>query len=630
MMSAVENLGSQLNSSSLDNKIKSITFKNQKNKKSYLCRLDFNTAKTNIDIKFIEIKKDDNDDKIKKDYLWVGNLGGNKPQWHVTTDNLKYALNSLYVLSQKIGSETALKGKLSDIAGLYYNPGNPAYLKDADVNIVDKKYELKLNFTDEEKLLKQKDFYELVYKKFMDSTEEINGYYNEIVLYTIYIDGKSVAQDGDYRKMLIDSVNININDEGGFYDGTCFICGQDTKVTFNTKKFQFKYYNTDKVSFSSDLDVKNFKKNFSICLNCYNNIINGENYIFKYLNTSIGGIPVLIIPEPVPFNNNFQLDIEKVFKITNTLITKNNEIIRVEDQATEVGSYINLMFYRKSNNYFKIIDFIPEIPEARVIKISRCMYNTSSEFRKAFFEFRDLNINDLYKTVHLKVLKKDPENVKEALRILIDLFKLKPLDKNHIMKIYLNKIRNYYYDNKTAYSMNIIRMYAYIKFLENINLIEFNKNNKITGEIEMEDEKMESSLDFMKSIKPSEEGESLFYIGYAIRYVDMILFKNNIRSNPMLEKINYQGMGFKEVEKLMNQIDEKIKQYGIFNKDMSYAMYKAHSIMAKYSFDKSKWPLDDVTNVFLIMTGYSIEDEFRMEKNNNRDNGIKVSENGGE
>ena len=74
----------------------------------------------------------------------------------------------------------------------------------------------------------------------------------------------------------------------------------------------------------------------------------------------------------------------------------------------------------------------------------------------------------------------------------------------------------------------------------------------------------------------------------------------------MLEKINYQGMNFNALEKLVNQIDEKISQYDVYGKNIGYALYMVHSTMSKYSLDSGKWPVNNVSNVFLIMTGYTV------------------------
>lgn len=171
--------------------------------------------------------------------------------------------------------------------------------------------------------------------------------------------------------------------------------------------------------------------------------------------------------------------------------------------------------------------------------------------------------------------------------------------------------------------MYILQKYAYIEFLEKIDLTKENK--KITGDNDMDSEignkTLDSGLNFIKNMNLPEESEGLFCIGYAIRYIGMILFKKKINNNPLLEKINYQGMNFRAVEKLMNQIDEKVKQYDIYGEEIAYVLYKAHFVLSKYTLVSSKWPINDAENVFLIMTGYSIENQFIFGKNKKTDNG---------
>jgi CRISPR-associated protein Csh1 len=68
---------------------------------------------------------------------------------------------------------------------------------------------------------------------------------------------------------MLDSREIK---EDEYYDGICSLCGSIGKVTANTKELKFKYYNTDKSSFASNMNGSYFKKNLSLCSNCYNNL----------------------------------------------------------------------------------------------------------------------------------------------------------------------------------------------------------------------------------------------------------------------------------------------------------------------------------------------------------------------
>ena len=110
--------------------------------------------------------------------------------------------------------------------------------------------------------------------------------------------------------------------------------------------------------------MSNFSKNFSICSECYQKIINAENYVSKNLKSYLGNSSIMIIPENIPFSH-INLDIERIFKLTNSIIKANaKELVDIAYTTNSTNSYIlNIMFYQQSNNFFKIINIIPEIPE---------------------------------------------------------------------------------------------------------------------------------------------------------------------------------------------------------------------------------------------------------------------------
>jgi CRISPR-associated protein Csh1 len=275
------------------------------------------------------------------------------------------------------------------------------------------------------------------------------------------------------------------------------------------------------------------------------------------------------------------------------------------------------MFYQQSNNFFKIINIIPEIPESRILNIVRNLNQVHNEFKQMFPSLENLlniNIQEFYKTM---VFSSSEKKYKEALGIIVDLFKFQKIEEIKILKLYLDGISNYYHKNGRIYENEIILMNAYIKFLMKIGLLIYRReNNHITvGEEDMKED------EFIENAEYTDEQKSLFWIGYAIKKIGNVQFMNHITSNPILEKINYQGMNFNALEKLVNQIDEKIKQYGVYGKDMRYALFMVHSIMSKYSLNSSKWPINDVSNVFLIMTGYSVTYQLGITNKEEIDNG---------
>ncbi len=597
MISALESLGSQLNFNTLANKIIPIRLKKGD---SYICEFNFYTNENKIDI-IIKKISNENLEELTNKYCWVGNLKGSSPQWHITSDTLSYVLNSLPILLEKVNDNSNLKIKLDNIVKQYYvNLNKKTYFNISGV---------KITFMDKEDTItsqliqdfnSKKELNKFIIDKFVIQTDNLNSYFKDICLYTISIDDNLLSEDDEYIKILTDSMSPS---DDNYSAGRCSICGKEGNVTDDTSKFSFKYYNKDKISFASDMS--NFSKNFSICNECYQKIINAENYVSKNLKSYLGNSSIMIIPERIPFSHfNLDLDIELIFKLTNSIIKANaKELVDIASITNPTNSYIlNIMFYQQSNNFFKIINIIPEIPEYRILKIMQNLNKVYEEFYDMFpysDNWLNLNIQGFYRTM---ILSSSERKHKEAMNAVIDLFKFNKVEENKILKLYLEGIASYYHKNGRICEIEVILMNSYLKFLKEIGILSIKRENNYikVGENYMKED------EFIENMGYSDEQESLFWIGYAIRNIGIVQFLNKITSNPMLEKINYQGMDFNALEKLVNQIDEKTKQYDIYGKDMGYALFKIHSIMSKYSLDGKKWPINDVSNVFLIMTGYSV------------------------
>lgn len=148
MISALESLGSQLNFNMLANKITSIRLKKGD---SYSCELNFRTNKNDLNVIIKKISDEDIAELASK-YLWVGNLKGSSPQWHITSDKLSYVLNSLPILLEKINDDTKLKIKLENIVKQYYvNINKKVYFNITSIKIsfMNKEYNITSQFVED-------------------------------------------------------------------------------------------------------------------------------------------------------------------------------------------------------------------------------------------------------------------------------------------------------------------------------------------------------------------------------------------------------------------------------------------------------------------------------------------------
>ncbi len=597
MINAIRELGFDISSDStgLESKIKPINF--GKKKEPVFCIINFDSKYKKISMEMHSLNSNISKNVAKK-YLWVGNLKGASPQWRSTSDTFMNILFSLPILYKRVKDEI-FKNKIEKIISIYYPDEKIIDLNNCEIDIMSQHYttnsdQFKMDL--KEKIKGKKLFIDKIVK----FTNNLNKYNKDIALFTISLDNELIICNSDYKNILQSSIGLDevMNDNPN--KGYCSICNKFTDVTDDTKKFEFKYYNRDKISFASNL--RKFQSNFNICESCYEYILSGENFIFENLKTYLGN-NVLIIPEKIIKIENIdeKLKIEKIFKITNSIINDNMNSIREIENVSKEEYIINLMFYEKINNSFKIYDIITGIPESRILLIAKKLTKTYNDFSLIYDE---TNIDQ--KTINLKsfigILKNgmDSANTSKIFLIIKKIFMLQHIEFKEVIAMFLGGIRRDYFKNNRVYPNNILNMNSYLKFLANLEVIEhFNEKHDIKGDINMENNSLFDEMGYSK------EEAGLFSIGYVLRKIEKIQYVYNITGHPLLEKLNFNGMNFKSLERFMLHLDEKIRQYNINSSDILNELYNSHSILSKYSSRKEDWPIDDITNVFIIMTGYS-------------------------
>lgn len=580
MISAIKSIGERISSAGVisDDVYSDIKFIDKK--ENYIAIVNFSSNDKLINIKVEPINDKYSIKTLSKEYLWIGNLKANTPQWHATTDKICYLFEAIPILYKK---DFVMLKPIVD--NYYYN--DKINFDNVYIKIYSQTYNINIKFNQDssKKKNKKKDYRAELIKQLKEQTSNLNGFYNNVMLYTISIDGKLLVEENEYKNMLLNSISV---DDLNYNDGVCSICGTKTDVTSDTKKLFFKYYNTDKHSFASN--IQDFSKSFQICKNCYSSLISGENYIKKNL-TSYIGYTILIIPEETPFVQK-NIDIEEAFKLVNSAINNNiNSIIDLQNNKLSINGpdeyFINIIFYVSSNSSFKIIDIITEIPISRIKEIDSALGYTIRNFSNLLQSSKYFNIDDFRRM--LAIYKK------ESLSMIKRIFTGTPIKKTELIKRFNEYNASQFFNkdkSKFVYN-NIIKQNAYIKFLQ--------KAKSIKEEINMESKEFEEKMGY-NSVE-----EALFNMGFAIGEIGKHLYASKeIDKNPLLGKINFQGMNFRSVFRLGNSIDEKIEQYDIYSKKLSNSLKIFHEILSKYIVNKDKWPLTDDENVFLIMTGYSI------------------------
>lgn len=636
MLSNIKEIGKMVrNYSNLDftfNLVKydeELIFDNKGNRK-FLLIIDFNIEKEQINLVRKEM-----DRKIFEEYLWVGNKIGSSPQDRLTTDNIKYLIfNSGY-------------GYGSSLLNIYENI-NDGELKE-NLKIIKNRFFIKLPIEKEKYFLdlkkientaeiiipefkngNEKDYLKKLEKLFSQKFSEIiekklGISEKDIALYSITINGKRASELVEYRKY-IEKTIIDENFQESF-EGICHVCGEKKELTYDTTKLPVKFYITNLITFSSGLEKIGFSKNFSLCKDCYKDIILGIKFIQNYLNTELARNDMWIIPGLFfsPFGKELK---ESWIKISTNFLKSTfslQEFIKFEEEIHKNleeykefeelidYSFVDILFYESSpgSQEFKIKEFIKDVHLRRVEKIKKNIKEVEDLGKEIFGDTRDwfIGLDDIYKLIPIR--KGKSSEYKKILNLYEAILLEYKLDKRILINYFVDLIKVYIFEKFSQYnikatkspdlemSFSLLKTNLLLKLFEKLNLIEGGEKVSEFWEILLD----EDIKNYILKMGYCEQESALFLLGYLIGEIGYEQVKGGDLNakKPILNKINFNGINSKNLINLSNEIFEKLDQYKIrgYNE-------KIFSVM-KSLMDKNikSWKLSDNENVYYILSGYA-------------------------
>ena len=110
-------------------------------------------------------------------------------------------------------------------------------------------------------------------------------------------------------------------------------------------------------------------------------------------------------------------------------------------------------------------------------------------------------------------------------------------------------------------------------------------------------------LNYWDDIKIYEDDckRALFLLGYQIGEIGRKQTEKDIKKKPILNKLNFQGMGTEKLARLTNDVLEKLKQYDILQYNEN--AYSALKMLIDTNI--SGWKLSNQENVFYVLSGYA-------------------------
>ena len=569
MIEKIIEIGNLLGTKGEQFKYADIKLDERENKENYVEEIIFPYMQEGETVKgkLMPINKANIDLLIKK-YYWIGNAKASNPKIRVTSniyENVEVALPNLLKTIKNENSK--LKQRISWVVDNFYEE---IYIDSK------KKFRIKDNKIDK------------IYT--LDKSKAVK-------LYSLVIGDELISQNDEYLDLLNQMSKPKLSD---YHSGFCSTCKRKTDVTSNTTKLQLKYYMTNKISFASDF--VSFDKNFSMCRDCYESAINGENILMKNFQTKLGE-SLLIIPQGVEENPKTREVVDEIFRLTKTSINGKVEdfydlkqyldSLEKENQNTIM---IDLLFFRKGNQFFKIKHLLQDITLFRIVEINRKLADCNE-----FISVLNSSVN--LGTFYNLLSKKNPEI---GMNYILNIFKDEAIKSKDLLNDFMQSERNYIHllkKSKDESRFDFLKMIGFLYFLSRMELFKYNNNVLKHMNLDMEESPSRFEELTLKKMDLNDQKESLVRIGFLLAQVSSAQYRSGLTNSPILDKVNFNGMDIRAVQRLVTLLEEKMKQYKLYYKNNLKDLTNLNLTIAKNFED---WTLSNNENVFYIMAGYSI------------------------
>jgi CRISPR-associated protein Csh1 len=476
-----------------------------------------------------------------------------------------------------------------------------------------------------------------------------------------------LSQHPDYLILVkkINKLESDNNDNGKTTNmdeqRVCHICQQSKTGVSSSYTTNFNRSGINKIFTTTTINsarysdrLDNYDDAYSICNECYQQLLAGEAIIEQRFKGQIARESAFFLPEGL-FES---FDYESIGRIKDQMDFAFNSrdakewLKSVEADATWMSHpffVIHIVIYRTDGNSITILETIEDVPALRILHIMQIMDQAADQIRP---HLQGISIGSIYRMIPVRETKKGQVDIGRVLSLykalilghqirtetLFD-YACDAMDKGmrQLSKDRPDNYRNmdllYYYPDKSDFFLQKICMQylALFQTVQSLGLLDKPVFTHIGGR--KEDSVMEniSSFEALETFLGLQgfcpEAKALFYLGGLLHRVATEQYKKGHKTKPVLKKMQFQGMSAKEVFGLYEDVLDKLRQYDLFDLYSEQMMAAFHRHCGKM---EKNWPLSDHANVFYIMSGYAYQTSVLVNRKKEGGNTDTENENEGE
>jgi CRISPR-associated protein Csh1 len=471
-------------------------------------------------------------------------------------------------------------------------------------------------------------------------SKELDVKGSQIKLYTLALDGERLVRHPDYVQYIERKLVDEAFEGPEASKGVCHVCGTQGSITANTTRFDLlTFYNTDKPGFSGNILGRKkggFLRNYTLCRECYQALLAGEQFLKNELHTRLGRsnvyvIPVFHVPEVLPDAqtlDKWAQYLKQRLAAAETIEGWHNfqqQLERYQRQEEGKAAFVlNLLFATKIRAAVKVDKLIVDVPPSRLDRIDdarRWVYDWAADHLGERNEW-DLGLGRLFYLLPLRQRDRQVE-AKPYLELLDALLTGRPLSARalipllletaaiHRFERYQAHVHNRPNDPERALVVHLLQAQLFLRYLKDFERLGAASRLDEGGEMMIEEiakMKEEELLDgdlriWMDGLRLEGAQRGLFLLGVLIGQIGSTREQIDSRK-PILNKVNFQGMDRPKIVRLANEVYEKLRQYKIADyKEGTYCVMR----------DYLDQPLNDnkntfgspQENVYWVLSGYA-------------------------
>lgn len=432
----------------------------------------------------------------------------------------------------------------------------------------------------------------------------------------------------------LDSKISQNNKESKTESRRCSVSGQVAEDIYGFAA-PFKYSSPDKPGFISGFfNKEKFWRNYPVSSKEALALEYGKKYIKQHLTGYFYGHEFLFVPHPIFRSNHHEL--EMIVELLKDAFSTAREKKISKEERSEAEEYVQKMIAGQENYFYLDMLFYSEDKKTEAISIEMMLEEVlPSRFNKLFIEVPErVNRNPLFK--NSIVIKKVEQDLKFSFGIVSDIFGDKFLD--IVQRIFLGKpiskaflferviavIRKNYNESHTQdkwtepAGWTVLKAILLINYLQELTIIENNKNYKYMDTIVTEKKTSRFSLDgFNQFVKENESfldsdiKVGIFAVGVMVRFLFDIQHAN-LSNTPFENKLRGYKLNPELLMQVYTEALDKIQKY-----QKNFYVYGDLREVISHYFVTKKQELVSLSNnelSFYFVAGLEMGRKFKNEK----------------